>query len=392
MEKNVTWTALKSYFNETNRVVRENVNRIVTPKGIKALAAIGVLGAALGQGMPSGFAGEEQHAADHKGVATLTAAPAAKEAPSIVLPPTALPGPIAKRGPKTVEINLQAIEVTAKIDNGGSTFNYWTFNGTVPGPFERVREGDTVHVTFTNAKDSKLMHNVDFHAVTGPGGGAVATSTMPGETKGFSFKALNPGVYVYHCATPPVAQHISRGMYGLILVEPKEGLPKVDHEFYVMQGEIHTQQPQAGAKGPLNEDFQKLMDEMPTHYVFNGASGALIDKPLKAKVGETVRIYFGVGGPNKISSFHVIGEIFDKVAPEGSLKAAPLTNVQTTLVAPGGATMVEMKLEAPGKYMLVDHALSRAMKGGVGVLDVEGPENPAVFKADQPVAPPSMKH
>lgn len=377
MERSEGWATLKSYFDETNRIVKETLHHIATPKGIKALAAASVLGAAMGAELPQGFASET---------------PVTPEsAASVVMTPTSLPAPILRREAKTVEINLEAVEVNAKIDNLGNTFNYWTFNGTVPGPFERVREGDTVHVTFKNNEKSMVMHNVDFHAVTGPGGGAVATSTMPGETKGFSFKAMNPGIYVYHCATPPVAQHISRGMYGLILVEPKEGLPKVDHEFYVMQGEIHTQQ-QGGTKGPLNEDFQRLMDEMPTHYVFNGASGALIDQPLKAKVGETVRIYFGVGGPNKISSFHVIGEIFDRVAPEGSLKAEPHTNVQTTLVAPGGATMVEMKLEVPGKFMLVDHALTRAMKGGVGILEVEGPENPSVFKSDQPVAPPSMKH
>lgn len=369
--------AVADFFNETSRIMRENLHQITTPRSLKALAGIGILGLAMGQGLPSGFAAEPKKAPDQT---------------SIVLSPTELPGPIAKRGPKTVDVKLEAIEINAKIDNEGNTFNHWTFNGKVPGPFERVREGDTVHVTFKNAKDSTRMHNVDFHAVTGPGGGAVATNAMPGETKGFSFKALNPGIYVYHCATPPVAQHISRGMYGLILVEPKEGLSKVDHEFYVMQGDIYAPHKANGAKGLLDEDFQLLLDERPTHYVFNGASGALIDKPLKAKVGETVRIYFGVGGPNKISSFHVIGEIFDKVAPSGSLTATPLTNVQTTLVAPGGATMVEIKLDVPGKYMLVDHALSRAMKGGVGILEVEGQENPKIFKSDQPMPPPSMKH
>lgn len=385
-----TQASVTKPFNDTNNLFREYLGKIITSRPAKILAGASLLSLVMGQGVPAGFAGEAPKPVTDQSSAVMSLTP---EQASIVRSPTDLPGPIAKRDAKTVDIHLEAIEITAKIDNMGNTFNHWTFNGTVPGPFERVREGDTVNVKFTNAKDSTRMHNVDFHAVTGPGGGAVATEAMPGETKGFTFKALNPGIYVYHCATAPVAQHISRGMYGLILVEPKEGLPKVDHEFYVMQGEIHTMHAKGGgAKKPLDEDFQALLDEKPTYYVFNGASGALIDKPLKAKVGETVRIYFGVGGPNKISSFHVIGEIFDKVAPEGSLKADPLTNVQTTLVAPGGATMVEVKLQAPGKFMLVDHALSRAMKGGVGVLEVEGPENPEVFKAHQPMGAPSMKH
>lgn len=316
----------------------------------------------------------------------------APAATSIVQPPTALPGPIGERLPKTVEVELETVELTGKLDDG-TTFNYWTFNGKVPGPFVRVREGDTVHVKMKNAKDSMMLHNVDFHAVTGPGGGAQATDAAPGEAGAFTFKALNPGIYVYHCATPPVAWHIAKGMYGLILVEPKMPLKPVDHEFYVMQGEIYTQQ-QHGEKGQLHDDFQKLMNETPEYYVFNGATGALVnDAPLKAKVGETIRIYFGVGGPNKTSSFHVIGEIFDKVYEQGSLTSEPLTNVQTVTVAPGGATVVELKLEVPGKYMLVDHALSRAMRGLLGVLEVEGEDNPSVFKPDSPkLAPPSMKH
>jgi nitrite reductase (NO-forming) len=302
---------------------------------------------------------------------------------NVVRAPTDLPPPLATRGPEHVRINMETIEVTGQLDDGTS-YHYWTFDGKVPGPFVRVRVGDTVEVHLKNADDSALMHNVDFHAVTGPGGGGVATQAAPGEEKGFVFKALNPGLYVYHCATPPVAQHIAAGMYGLILVEPEGGLPKVDREFYVMQGELYTEEA-IGTKGELTESYDKLIGEQPEFFLFNGAVGALTSQqPLQAKVGETVRIYFGVGGPNATSSFHVIGEIFDKVYNLADMTSQPLANVQTITVPPGGAAAVEFKLDVPGKFILVDHALSRLEKGLVGILNVEGPENPEVFKVIDP--------
>ena len=225
-----------------------------------------------------------------------------------------------------------------------------------------------------------MTHSVDFHAVTGPGGGAVMTQTQPGGETMFTFKTLNPGLFVYHCATPMVAQHIANGMYGLILVEPQGGLPKVDREFYVMQGEVYTAQP-FGTTGALTEDTTKLLNENPEYFVFNGASNALTTEAnmLKANTGETIRIFFGVGGPNFTSSFHVIGEIFDRVYNQASLTSNPLTNVQTTMVPPGGATMVEFKLEVPGRYILVDHALSRMQRGLAGYLMVSGDPNPEVY-------------
>lgn len=290
-----------------------------------------------------------------------------------------LPAAIGERGPETVRINLETVEVVGELSNG-TTYDYWTFNHKVPGPFVRVRVGDTVEVVMKNHEDSIAMHNVDFHAVTGLHGGGHATMAAPGETKGFTFKALNPGLYVYHCAVGPAAQHIANGMYGLILVEPEGGLPPVDREFYVMQGELYTHEGY-GSRGHLTEDFDKLMNEMPEYYVFNGADMALTgDNALRAEVGETIRIYFGVGGPNKTSSFHVIGEIFDKVYNLGSLTGDPLPDVQTISVPPGGAAAVDIKLEVPGEYLLVDHALSRAARGLVGKLIVEGPEQPDLFR------------
>jgi nitrite reductase (NO-forming) len=289
-----------------------------------------------------------------------------------------LPGPLNRTTPVTLRVDLETIEVEARLADG-SSYKFWTFNGQVPGPFIRVRVGDTVEVFLKNAADSKAAHSVDFHAVTGPGGGAVATQTEPGGETSFTFKALNPGLYVYHCATPMVAHHISNGMYGLILVEPEEGLAPVDREFYVMQGEIYTNE-KLGTKGEHTFSVDKLLDEQPEYFILNGSVGALTSEyPLKANVGETVRIYFGVGGPNFISSFHVIGEIFDRVYDQGALTSAPLTDVQTTLVPAGGATMVEFTLEVPGRYILVDHSLSRLERGLVGFLQVEGPEDKEVY-------------
>ncbi|MGN6488946.1 MAG: copper-containing nitrite reductase [Devosia sp.] len=293
--------------------------------------------------------------------------------------PADLPAPLARREPQTVRVELETIELEAHL-GGESVFRFWTFNARVPGPFIRVRVGDTVEVHLKNNEDSWMAHNVDFHAATGPGGGAVLTTASPGEERAFSFKALNPGLYVYHCAVPPVAMHIAAGMYGMILVEPEEGLPPVDREFYVMQGEIYTEEPM-GTPGLLNESYDKLLNERPEYFVFNGHVGALTDHfPLKAKVGETVRIFFGVGGPNFTSSFHVIGEIFDRVYQMGSITSPPLTDVQTVTVPSGGAVMVEFKCEVPGRFVLVDHALSRAERGLAGYLIVEGEEQPDIMQ------------
>jgi nitrite reductase (NO-forming) len=300
----------------------------------------------------------------------------------IVMDPADLPEPVGDRAAQNLTIDLETIEVKGQLADG-TTYNYWTFNGTVPGPMLRVRVGDTVEVNLTNNPGSQMIHSVDFHAVTGPGGGATVTQVPPGQTKSFTFKALNPGVYVYHCATPMVAHHITNGMYGLIVVEPEGGLPPVDREFYVMQGELYTQAAY-GQHGYQTMSVEKLLAEQPEYLTFNGAVGALTTKkPLKANVGETVRIFFGVGGPNVVSSFHVIGEIFDRVYDEGSLTSKPLTDVQTTLVPAGGAAVVEFDLDVPGRYVLVDHSLSRMERGLVGFLVAEGDANPDVFHSEE---------
>jgi nitrite reductase (NO-forming) len=289
-----------------------------------------------------------------------------------------LPPPIGKREPQTVRVDLFSVEVEGRLAEA-TTFGYWTFNGKVPGPFIRVRVGDTVDIHLKNSADSAMIHSVDFHAATGPGGGAAALQVDPGQEKSMTWKALVPGIYVYHCATPMVSEHIANGMYGLILVEPEDGLPKVDREFYVMQGEIYTDMPY-GQHGSAEFSVEKLLGEHPEYFVFNGSVGALSKlHPLRAKVGDTVRIFFGVGGPNFTSSFHVIGEIFDKVYAFGGLLSPPLEGIQTVSVAPGGAVITEFKTKVPGNYTLVDHALARLERGLVGILSVEGAPNPDIY-------------
>lgn len=307
-----------------------------------------------------------------------SAANGTPEAPlDVARDPADLPGPIDARGPQTVTVKLESVEVTGRLADG-ATFHYWTFNRRVPGPFIRVRQNDMVEIQLENQHESAESHSIDLHSVIGPGGGAIATNAKPGETKSFRFKAAKPGLYVYHCATPMAARHIANGMYGMILVEPEGGLPKVDREFYVMQGEIYSAEP-LGSTGFLNESTDKLLAERPEYMVFNGTADSLKKSPLKAKTGETIRIFFGDGGPNLASSFHVIGNIFDKAYPMGSVTTPPVSDVQTVLTPPGGSSIVDIKLEVPGTYTLVDHALSRVERGLLGHLVVEGQPNPGLF-------------
>lgn len=311
-----------------------------------------------------------------------TAEPIANDAVSVVRNPADLPAPIGDRAPNNVRVDLSAVEVNGILADG-TTYRYFTFDGTIPGPMIRVRVGDTVELYVHNETSSQMAHSIDLHAVTGPGGGAVYTQTNPGEETSFTFQALAPGVFVYHCATPSVAEHIANGMFGLIVVEPVGGLSPVDREFYVMQSEVYTAQP-FGTTGNLTFDYQAMLDERPQYYTFNGASMALTtdENALRANVGETVRIFFGVGGPNKMSSFHVIGEMFDRVYDLGSLTTPPMTDVQTTIVPPGGATMVEFEVQVPGRYILVDHALSRLERGLAGYLYVDGADQPDIFHGE----------
>ena len=240
--------------------------------------------------------------------------------------PPMVPPPVGNRPAKKLYMEMEIIEKEAEMSDG-VTYLYWTFGGTVPGSFVRTRVGDLIEFKIKNHPDNKLPHNIDLHAVTGQGGGAEASFVAPGQEKTFSFKVINPGLYVYHCATAPVGMHVANGMYGLILVEPEGGLPPVDKEFYVMQGDFYTDG-KFGQPGLQPFNMQKAIDENPDYVVFNGSVNGLSgDNALTANAGENIRIFFGNGGPNLASSFHVIGEIFDKVYVEGGSQIN--TNVQT---------------------------------------------------------------
>jgi len=295
--------------------------------------------------------------------------------------PPNVPPPTNRTKPAHVKVNLAVKEVVKPMADG-TDYAFWTFGGTVPGSFIRVRQGDVVEFTLSNDASSKMPHNIDLHAVTGPGGGAASSFTAPGHASTFSFRAVNPGLFVYHCATAPVPMHVANGMYGMILVEPGEGLPLADKEFYVMEGDFYTKG-KYHARGLQEFDAEKGIDEKPTYIVFNGGEGSLLgEKSLKAYVGDNVRIYFGVGGPNVTSSFHVIGEIFDRVYTEGGSHYQE--NVQTTMVPAGGSAILDFKVQVPGAYALVDHSLFRAFnKGAVGTLKVSGPEDKLLYSGKQ---------
>ena len=294
--------------------------------------------------------------------------------------PPHVPTPIGKRKAKKLIVKMEILEHEGEITDG-VRYVFWTFGGSVPGSFIRTRVGDEVEFHLQNHPNNKLPHNIDLHAVNGPGGGAESSFVAPGHEKVFSFKVTHPGLYVYHCATAPVGMHIANGMYGLILVEPEGGLPPVDKEYYVMQGDFYTKGPN-GERGLQPFDMQKAVDEKADYVVFNGSvNGLMGDKALTAKVGETIRLFMGNGGPGLVSSFHVIGEIFDKVHIDGGNLVNE--NVQTTLIPAGGAAMIEFKVDVPGTYILVDHSIFRAFnKGALGLLKVEGEKNKKIYSGE----------
>ena len=310
---------------------------------------------------------------------------------AVLTSPPNVPPPITRDYATKIIVDLEIIEQEMEIA-AGVNYVFWTFGGTVPGSFIRIREGDYVEFILKNHPDNKLPHNIDLHAVTGQGGGAEATYVAPGYQATFHFTALNPGLFVYHCATAPVGMHIANGMYGLILVEPKEGLPKVDKEYYVMQGDFYTEG-NYGESGLQAFDMNKAIKEQPDYVVFNGHVGALTgDNTLKARAGETVRLFVGNGGPNLVSSFHLIGEVFDNVYIEGG--STKNHDVQTTLVPAGGATITEFKVEVPGNFILVDHSIFRAFnKGALGILAVDGEEHKLIYsgKSEPGIYQPSAE-
>lgn len=319
--------------------------------------------------------------------ATAPRAKSPAQAVDIIRDPADVPPPVGDRDPTTVHVTLTTREVVGQLDPASSTsYRYWTFNGKVPGPMIRVKQGDMVEVSLRNEANSHMVHSVDFHAALGPGGGAAFSQAIPGQSKTFAFQATTPGLFVYHCGTPMIAEHIANGMYGLILVEPPGGLPHVDHEYYVMQGEIYTTAPK-GKPGLQQFSDAKLMAEDPEYFVFNGAADALSKRyPLRANVGETVRLFFGDAGPNETSSLHVVGEIFTRDYALGSLTSPALNGVQTASVPPGGAAILDLSAGEPGQFSVMDHAMARMAKGLMATLEVTGAENTALMHAG-PEAP-----
>lgn len=310
--------------------------------------------------------------------------------------PADVPAPIDREQPATHDITMQAEEVEAEIEPG-VTFTFQTFDGQVPGPMIRVRQGDTINLTFENLESSQLPHNVDFHAAYGTGGGSIATNADPGESNTMSFKAMYPGAYIYHCAVPDLDYHISSGMFGLILVEPEQGLPPVDREFYLGQHEIYTDR-RRGVEGQHRFDIEAMVNEEPTYVLFNGEKYPFTPDnygPMEANVGETVRMYLVVGGPNVSSNFHAIGNVWSRAYRDGGLpEDEPLEayadkNIQTMKVPPGSCMIGDMETPVPERIFLVDHALSRYARKGLGAyLDVTGEKDPEIFdpSPDQPAS------
>jgi len=336
-------------------------------------------------GAKTAFAQSQNHAMhmDH-----LQHATQAVKAADVARDPSDLPPPIAGRAPGVVKVTLTSKELVGALDPAsGTTYRYWTFNGKVPGPFIRVRQGDTIEMTVVNPKDSTMVHSIDFHAVIGPGGGAALLQVPPGQSKAFTFRATTSGLFAYHCGSPMIAQHIANGMYGLILVEPAGGLPRVDREYYVMQSEFYTTAPK-GKSGLQQFSAENLTAENAQYYLFNGAADSLTKEyPLHANEGETVRIFFGNAGPNATGSMHMVGEIFTRYYQFGSLSSPPLEGIQTATIPPGDAGIFEVKASAPGQFTFMDHAMSRMEKGDMALLEVKGPENTALIHAGPATLP-----
>jgi len=295
--------------------------------------------------------------------------------------PRDIPAPITRSEPATVEVEMETRELVAEVEPG-VTFTYMTFDGQVPGPMVRARVGDTIDLTIRNHEDNAMTHNVDFHACRGPGGGAEDTNVAPGEEARLQFQVTYPGAFIYHCAVPNVDYHISAGMFGIILVEPEEGLPTVDHEFYLGQHELYTNGT-TGQEGHHEFDFASMAREDPTYVLMNGEKYAITPDnyaEMNVQTGETARVFFGVGGPNLFSSFHAIGSVWDEVWEQGALASEPGRYVQTTPVLPGSACVATMSFPVPGGFKLVDHALSRvARKGALAVVTADGPEDHSVY-------------
>ncbi|MCF0155490.1 MAG: nitrite reductase, copper-containing [Veillonella sp.] len=309
-----------------------------------------------------------------------------------------VPKPIDRDYPARVVVNLEVQQKVMPITKGVD-YKFWTYNGSTPGPFIRVREGDEVEIHLKNPPTERMPHSIDFHAVTGEMGGVEATQAMPNTETTTVFTAMKPGLYLYHCGSMPnPGVHIAKGMFGLILVEPKDGLPKVDREYFMIQNEFYVNENGDDPHSDVSQkvatnnqklvtlDMQKAMAENPDYVVFNGQEGSMSgEHALKAKVGDKVRLFVGNAGPNLASSFHIMGKTLDVVRVEGG--SLENHDVQTTLIPPGSATIIDLTMTTPGEYMFLDHSIMRTMKGASGDIFVTGRQDPAIFTGQTAVKP-----
>jgi len=263
----------------------------------------------------------------------------------------------------------------------GVKFSAWTFGDQVPGPVVRARVGDRIKFSMTNRSDepapglqvmaAPMMHSMDFHAaMVSPQD--KYRSVAPGQTISFEFTANYPGVFMYHCGTPMVLEHIASGMYGMVIVEPRNGYPtKVDHEYAVVQSEFYTkldpQKRKVDGQPLYVLDGERVRSKAPTYTVFNGRYNGMVENPLPAKPGERVRLFVLNVGPSNTSSFHVVGTIFDRVWMEGNPDNL-LRGAQTVLLGSSNAAIVEFVIPEAGSYIMVDHHFANASQGAIGLI------------------------
>jgi nitrite reductase (NO-forming) len=320
-------------------------------------------------------------------VADLMSAPTGEAHLAIApgVPPT-----ISRSEQRIWDVHVESIEGVCPLDPAnGITTDMWGFRiagedevtcGS-PGPIFRGRVGDVVNITLTNLPTNTHPHNIDFHAVTGQGGGAADLTVNPGESATIQIRLLYPGAFMYHCAFGDVPSHIAHGMVGMFIVDPEEPLPEVDHEWGIMQSEWYVGEPDANGEAPFDADA--MFDEEPRFVTFNGRTDALTgDNSLQMNVGERARIYFVNEGLNLDSNFHPIGSHWDLVYPEAATHQAnrAIRGSQSTLVVAGGGTVVEIDGLVPSTIILVDHALVRTFyKGAIGLLVVNGELDPEIF-------------
>ena len=291
-------------------------------------------------------------------------------------------GPLDPAPIKTIQIDIvdRVIELAP-----GVRFSAWTLGGQVPGPVIHARVGDRIRFSMTNRSDETIpgvpsfplpmMHSIDFHAaMVSPQD--KYRSIAPGQTIQFEFQLNYPGVFMYHCGTPMILEHIASGMYGMFIVEPREGYPtKVDREYAVVQSEFYSKPDPQGRKvdgQPLYVlDTEKVRTKASTYTVFNAVYNGLVDHPLMAKPGERVRLYVLNVGPSNTSSFHVVGTLFDRVWMDGN-PDNQFRGMQTVLLGSSSSAIVEFRIPEKGKYVMVDHHFANASQGAIGVIDATG--------------------